>query len=274
MVESDLKVVLAAIEKKDQEAIKRHEEIKCKLSELTKSQAAVVKRVENCETKSKSVDIEMIKLKGEVNSLRQAQLSKKVLIRGVPLLKNETLQTLRAVVDELFLLLKIESKCILAVKRFGKVMDQQERLILVTVDSDETKYLLIKHKREKQIYIKDLMANFATHTSADRVVFVDEYLTPFNNYLLKSAKKLKTERNMKYVWIKNGVIHLKQSDTSEVILIRNQLDLDSCSVKFKKRHREGSDNDERDLETIGQRKKQGKLDRGKEKGAAKGSQPT
>lgn len=60
-------------------------------------------------------------------------------------------------------------------------------------------------------------------------IFINEHLTKESKELLWKAKKIKTEKNFKFLWIKNGNILLRKTENSEVIKINAEEDLEKLS---------------------------------------------
>lgn len=63
-----------------------------------------------------------------------------------------------------------------------------------------------------------------TDTYSDRLIFFSDHLTKSNKSLLQRAK-LASDRSYKYVWAKNCSIMLRKSDSSKIIHISTNVDL-------------------------------------------------
>jgi hypothetical protein len=56
-------------------------------------------------------------------------------------------------------------------------------------------------------------------------IYFNDHLTRANKALLQRAKSLARERNYKYVWVKNCSVFVRRDDTSPVIMIAKDVDL-------------------------------------------------
>ncbi|XP_077977115.1 uncharacterized protein LOC144432723 [Glandiceps talaboti] len=57
------------------------------------------------------------------------------------------------------------------------------------------------------------------------LIFINENLTPKMRNLLKLVNNKRKTESYRYLWTRNGHIHVKKSDTSNVVTIRNESDL-------------------------------------------------
>ncbi|KAI8433997.1 hypothetical protein MSG28_012148 [Choristoneura fumiferana] len=73
--------------------------------------------------------------------------------------------------------------------------------------------------------MKNLKACDVGYHGSNSSIYFNEHLTSRNKALLRDAKKLKAEKNYKYVWVKNCCIFARKNDTSQVIHIANPADL-------------------------------------------------
>lgn len=60
----------------------------------------------------------------------------------------------------------------------------------------------------------------------DSPVYINESLTPERRRLYALARKVRSDKNYKWLWVKGGKIFLRKSDGEPVILIKCQADLD------------------------------------------------
>lgn len=86
------------------------------------------------------------------------------------------------------------------------------------------KEALLKKRQEKKKDFSTRHLNLATPT--DIPVFINESLSPARKRLLWQARQLKTDREYKYIWLRNGNILLRKEEGSPVITIKTQADLD------------------------------------------------
>lgn len=76
---------------------------------------------------------------------------------------------------------------------------------------------------------KRLSANNSQHK-----IFINEFLTGSQKQLLYNTKVFARENNYRHSWFCNGLVHLKKSDHSRLIVLETQLDLD-CLIENAER---------------------------------------
>lgn len=79
---------------------------------------------------------------------------------------------------------------------------------------------VIKFNKHKQITEK-LNTSHLGFTGVKKPVFVVEHLSPTNKHLHAAARQKSKELNYKYVWVRNGQIFMRKTDTTEYIVVRN-----------------------------------------------------
>lgn len=56
-------------------------------------------------------------------------------------------------------------------------------------------------------------------------IFINDHLTIRNKMLLSKTKKTSAEIDIKYVWVKHAKIHVRKNDTSPILVIKSEKDL-------------------------------------------------
>ena len=56
-------------------------------------------------------------------------------------------------------------------------------------------------------------------------MYVNEHLNKKNRSLFAAAQERKRTLNFKYVWTKSGVVHMRKTDDSDVIVINSAEDI-------------------------------------------------
>ena len=64
----------------------------------------------------------------------------------------------------------------------------------------------------------------------DNDIFINDHLSPKNRELFALASELRRSRQYKYLWTKNGSIHMRKTDNSRIISIKNKNDLATLSA--------------------------------------------
>lgn len=78
-----------------------------------------------------------------------------------------------------------------------------------------------KVKRDFNTSCLDVSLSKLIHTP--EIIYVNELLTSFYRKLLVKAKEFKKLNKIKYLWVKNGNMYMRRSETSQIVIIRNEL---------------------------------------------------
>ncbi|KAJ2951358.1 hypothetical protein O0L34_g13498 [Tuta absoluta] len=73
--------------------------------------------------------------------------------------------------------------------------------------------------------VKDLSARDIGYTDSNQRIFLNDHLTPEMKALLTKVKNTAKDRNYLYVWVRYSKIHVRKNDTSHVIVISRENDL-------------------------------------------------
>lgn len=157
-------------------------------------------------------------LKGEVEAMEQWSRLSNVEIRGVPFKKDENL--------------------FMVVENIGKVTGyqiQRSQLNYVsrvpTFSKDKNIVVSFINRYVKEDFIasarsfKELKASDIGFGNSVQRVFVNDHLTPASKNLLSKAKQKASDLGYSYKWVKYGKIHIRKNDTSPVIIISKDSDL-------------------------------------------------
>lgn len=175
-------------------------------------------RNENDILKSKINNVEY-----NVESFKQQNINSNVLLCGLPQTENEDLST---ICTSLAAALEVEFQ-------LNDVEDVYRKHISGTISSGLPAPIVIKFKNNK---IKTaVMAAKKTHkincdalgnNFEKRPLYISEQLTRHKQYIYKCARDKKRENIIKYAWSRNGEIFVRKTESSPIIKIKHQHDLD------------------------------------------------
>lgn len=60
----------------------------------------------------------------------------------------------------------------------------------------------------------------------EKDVFINEHLSPHNRGLFADAAEVKTNLNYKFLWTKNGTVHLRKNENGPVVIVKRKEDLE------------------------------------------------
>ncbi|CAG9138050.1 unnamed protein product [Plutella xylostella] len=158
-------------------------------------------------------------LQQELNEKEQWSRLNNVEIKGIPTKNNENLFD---IVDALgkHLTLPIPKTQINFISRVP-VYNSKDKSILLRFVNRYAKEDFIAAARLKKQSLKASDIGFAS----DERLYVNDHLSPGNKKLLSKTKLVAREKNYQYVWVKHAKIHVRRNDTSPVITIKCEMDL-------------------------------------------------
>lgn len=164
-------------------------------------------------------DDELIRLRGELQARDQLGRLNNVEIKGVPLKRNENLYT---IIDTLGKTVGYEvAKSQINYIARVPIPNTKDKSIVVSFLNRYTKEDFVASARAKKII---LARDLGYHDSQVRI-FVNDHLSPHMKSLLTKTKALARTMEYQYVWVKFSKVHLRKNDSSHVIIIRTEKDL-------------------------------------------------
>lgn len=192
------------------------------IEEHTDRLTVVETRVSNLEPMQADVDAlrsELQAMKLELSFADQRSRQNNVELKGIPTKNNENLFTIvEAVCKKVnYLFPKSQINYIYRIPIYGS----KEKAIVVSFLNRYVKEEFMAAARAS----KDLTAADVGFKDATNRVYVNDHLNADVKALLSKTKSLATEKNYSYVWVKYGKIHIRKNDTSRVLIIARQNDL-------------------------------------------------
>lgn len=203
--------------------------IKAELSELKVACEFNCAKLEEYEarlTKIEQTIPDVEQLQATVADLRKDLLAKEqwsrlnnVEIKGIPIKKDENLFTVT------------ETLCNYVGYSFPK--HQIDYIARVPTYNSKDKSIIIRfiNRYVKEEFVaaarakKSIPASDIGFGDSDQRVFVNDHLTPDGKILLTKVKSVAKNKNYRYVWVKFCKIHVRKDDTSRVVIITSENDL-------------------------------------------------
>lgn len=95
---------------------------------------------------------------------------------------------------------------------------------------------VLSNKKGKHIQWKDSRFNISDMpTTANNVsthgkpVYINEHITSFKKLLFKKARDLKRSKKVKFAWVKNGSVYIRESEKSKIIHLKQ---FDQCNEYY------------------------------------------
>ncbi|KAK4876081.1 hypothetical protein RN001_012503 [Aquatica leii] len=182
-------------------------------------------RIELLETNNSTLRKENLELKWQINDLEQYSRTNCVEISGVPELKNEnTMSVVEAVGTDLGL--NLDSYTIDTCHQLKKNFNNQPRNIIVKFVRRLDKEEFLRCRRIKQnLSVNDLHGDMRNPANSNNTIYINESLTFYNRQLCAKARAFKREKNIKFLWIRNGKILMRANKNSKIFDIASETDL-------------------------------------------------
>lgn len=227
-VNTNLQKLFNFMQDNKKDSADKHTELVQKISEVqTKHESLQIEH--NLLLKQhKTLQLDFLQLKSEVSDIAQQNLSSNVIINGVPEIET-TDSELDQLVQNVFSGLNLATSAeVVDNKRLGKKSDDPnvKRSILVKLGNSSLKTAVIKAKRGTKDFNCGLI-NFKNKKlgSANEQIYINEQLSPYKAYLYSEVRKLKKSGTVKYAWINNGTVLVREKDKGRVQQISHEGDL-------------------------------------------------
>lgn len=207
---------------------KSYEVLSEKLEENTKSVTDHKQSLEKClaiidglAEENRNLTKKVSELEQKIDDMEQYSRLNSVEIQGVPENKNEDIvQVVKEVGKALNM--DISESMIDACHRLGRRPGPggPPPGIIVRFVRRLDKEELMKKRRVK--------SNFSTrhmNLGMDQPVYINEALSPARRRLLAEARKLKREKEFRFLWVRNGKIFIRREEAGKVIQVTCQADL-------------------------------------------------
>lgn len=163
------------------------------------------------------LNLEVSRLSIGFNSITQENLSKNLIIAGIPFVEREDLPGL---IIKAASILKVDlTPADFKAKRIFAKVNKGFSNILVKFFDIEIKYKLIKNR--KQFALLPTQLGFDNK----KEILLFHQLTAYNLELLAGARKIKTKFNFKFAWFQNNQILLRKAEKTRIFAIRSKQQL-------------------------------------------------
>lgn len=186
--------------------------VESKINELEKLQDVV-----------NNLQLDLTKVKSEVAAHDQRSRLNNVEIKGIPIKKNENLFSILEAMGR-----KVNYVCPKAQVNYISrvpIFNSNEKLIIVSFLNKYVKEDFIAAARAD----KDLSTTDIGFQGASQRIYVNDHLSAEHKKLLSKVKVIAKERSYEYVWVKHGKIHILKNQSSKLLTIRKESDLNKIA---------------------------------------------
>ena len=214
------------IGKKLEQVIKSQEFISCQYDDLRRLtdnlmktnqelQAENERLKETCRLTKKSANEAV----AAVNELEQYGRREMIEIAGIPRLEDEN----------------VEQTVIKLCSHLNSTIEDTDIEAAHRISSRESASIIVKFKSRKMrnhVYkMRNMLKSMTTHSigiaeeRASSRIFINESLSKRNKELFAKTQEFRKSRHYKFLWTKNGNIMLRETETSNIIRIKEESDL-------------------------------------------------
>lgn len=213
---------VAAILSSQDSLVKKFDELSNRQLHIEQENKVLHKEVTSLHEKVNSLQLEQAKM--------HQQLYKNVItITGVPYQKEEDVFEIVRTITSL-LGIQIENYNIECCRRLKSATNNITQAVYVEFTSNKLKNDIIqKYKANGPILLEQYLpsGNIPKPLMPTSKIIVNNFISNFTLHLLSESRQLKEKYNIKYVWQRNGVIHIKKSDKSKVYFIKTFEELEN-----------------------------------------------
>lgn len=156
----------------------------------------------------------------EINRLKQDNLARNLLIKGVPEIEKDN-DHLKIMVGLIFEKLRFPTQMTyIDCYRIGRKKENTCRPIVVVVFNVGLKNVIIRDKRSMKLSCANFSNDKVLWGTPEQLIYIDEHLTKENHMLFMFARKLKSH-GFKFVWTRNGRVFVRFSEKSQTIVIES-----------------------------------------------------
>uniref|UniRef100_A0A8D8Z9A5 FP protein C-terminal domain-containing protein n=2 Tax=Cacopsylla melanoneura TaxID=428564 RepID=A0A8D8Z9A5_9HEMI len=195
------------------------EEMMTKMDGIQDSLKKITVRQQKLEEKNKELEKTLMKVEQRNEELEQYTRNKNIQLDGIPKLETENLEEIMKEIGKK-IEVPIENKDIDVIHRIPTRSTTAPEPIVVQFLTRKMRDNIVQKAKTSRISTKDLKMN-----CTERPIFINEHLTPLRKQILFEARKLKTDQNYKFLWVKGCKIFIRKTETSPVIQLNCMEDL-------------------------------------------------
>jgi len=199
-------------------------DLKETVAQLTTTTSNLKLEYDQLKSENSTIKKELKYVKQEIVELQQYSRRSNIEINNLPEVENENLSDVLGKIGSL-------TQCnlkdnIVVAHRIQTFNKDKPKPIIVQFTSKPVRDSMLKLLKDRKLKTTDISPR-----SVDMPIYFNEHLAPDLKKLFYLARKFKTENNFLYCWIKDGKILLRKSESTRILRIKNEDDL---NVQFNK----------------------------------------
>ncbi|KAK5644647.1 hypothetical protein RI129_005947 [Pyrocoelia pectoralis] len=181
-----------------------------------------LERIDSLSQQNTHLQKENAELKRQINEQNQYSRKNSLEIFGVPEIKDENvIRTVQVIAQSLGV--NLDKQRIDAAHRLKSNLRKpnEPRGIIIKFISRLDKDDFLKARKVKRDFNTSHLSHYFTQLNVHpaKAIYINESLTYENKQLLNKCREFKKNKNVKYLWSRNGQIFMRMSDNSQVFKI-------------------------------------------------------
>lgn len=229
---------------------KRHQELRSDFRRMKKKIEKLEHRVSEHDTQHDNMQDEITVIHNSVTELQQAALACDIVIKGIPEQEDNDTELVE-LIQAVFKTLQCDdmlNDCASAVRLGKKSSDTKKaakpRPILLQMKTKNSKQKLMETKKKAKLACSDVVFKGNPVGKETENIYFDERLTAEMSELFYEARQLKRNGVCSQVWVRNGTVFARKTDTSAAKKICGTIHLEELQnqpvQRTKKRGRQDS----------------------------------
>lgn len=190
-----------------------------KLDEVLDELKEVKEKQKILEAENKTLKAQLKAVHTVVEDLEQYTRNRNIQVDGIPEEKEENLREIMIDIGQK-IDVKIENDMMDAIHRIPSQNERNSPIVVQFTTRQVRDSIMTKVKKTK-ITTRDL-----GRQGDEKIVFVNEHLTKKKKQIMFEARKLKKEREYKFLWTKNAKIFIRKAEKTPVIELKDFDDLE------------------------------------------------
>lgn len=179
----------------------------------------MAEKQEKLETENKLLKLKVQELECNMEELQQYTRNRNIQIDGIPKKNDEKLkeivQTIGSKID-----VNIKESDIDAIHRIPTRSTTNPEPIVVQFVTRQMKETMMVKAKTTRISTNDINTQYP-----NKPVYINDHLTKYRKQIMFEVRRLKNEKNYKFLWSRNGKIFIRKDENSVVINLNNLDDL-------------------------------------------------
>lgn len=215
---------------KELKKLEKLDTIEKTVTEINSRQTKVEQQVEVNSNNINYIQTDLDVLQADVNRLNYEKIRNNIIIHGIPMQRNENTDQLVATICNTLLDVTLDPQAFLS-RRMP--INKNSPPLVIQFRDPTTKTTIIKNWKDLQrkaqlkpneLNIQKKLNDLLNITDSRNIISITEEQTQYSHKLFMETKKLLGAK-FKFIWIKYGTVHIRQSDSTNIHKIQSKYQL-------------------------------------------------